>query len=172
MKQISIYFENKNENETVTLAEMAEQVENQGESLKVAQFEDFAAFRSYFNIHYRPLLERISNGEQISDNDRHLLNFLASDLQEAFGETDEDDDTEDFGVMLVTFADAENYEHAKRIFDSTGESDFWAGDYDDQTRTVEFTESGDLDALETALSAEMTKYGISGYTFNSHRVRV
>ena len=69
----------------ITLAQAAANIEENGQSIKVGSFDTFGAFASYFDIHYRPMLERIQNGDEISDKDRHLFNFLASDLLEAMG---------------------------------------------------------------------------------------
>ena len=68
---------------------------NNGATIKAGNFESFGDFLSYFDMHYRPLLERIENGEDISESDRHLLNFLASDLLAAFKTEDSDESDED-----------------------------------------------------------------------------
>ena len=94
--------------QTKTLAQVANDIENgnnlheyynnDGATIKTGSFESFGDFLSYFDMHYRPMLERIENGEDISENDRHLLNFLASDLLAAFkteySDESEEDDTE------------------------------------------------------------------------------
>lgn len=95
MKTISIYCAQYNEGDTMTLAQLAQEVEAQErESLKTGSFESFGDFLSYFDMHYRPMLERIENGEDISESDRHLLNFLAADLLAAF-KTEDSDESED-----------------------------------------------------------------------------
>lgn len=68
----------------MTLAQAAAIIEENGQQVKVGNFESFGDFVNYFDCHYRPMLERINNGEDISTDDRHLLNFLASDLLAAF----------------------------------------------------------------------------------------
>lgn len=166
--------------QTKTLAQVANDIEN-GNNLheyqnnetviKTGNFESFCDFLSYFDMHYRPMLERINNGEDISESDRHLLNFLASDLLAAFKTVDEDDkdndEPETIAIVRVTFSDAENYEKAKKLFDSEGPSQFWAGDWTDETRTIEFAEGNDPDALGAALCQEMEREGITGYTWRA-----
>lgn len=171
--------------QTKTLAQVANDIENgnnlheyynqNGATIKTGSFESFGDFLSYFDMHYRPMLERIENGEDISESDRHLLNFLASDLLAAFktedsNESEEDGDT--IAVVYVTFKDAENYERAKKLFDSEGPSQFWAGDWTDETRTIEFAEGNDPDALGAALCQEMDAEGITGYTWRAETQRV
>lgn len=162
-----------------TLAQVANDIE-QGNAreyynaeqteIKVGTFDTFANFQSYFNMHYRPMLERIQNGEDITKEDRHLLNFLASDLLAAFNDDDEEGET--IAMVRVTFADVENYERAKKLFDSDGPSQFWAGDWTDETRTIEFAEGNDPDALGAALCQEMDAEGITGYTWQTDTQRV
>lgn len=42
-------------------------------------------FESYFNYHYKPLLNKlVDNPKDLSDNDRHLLGFLRDDLIKIF----------------------------------------------------------------------------------------
>ena len=90
--------------QTKTLAQVANDIENgnnlheyynnDGATIKTGNFESFGDFLSYFDMHYRPMLERIENGEDINESDRHLLNFLASDLLAAF-KTEDSDESED-----------------------------------------------------------------------------
>lgn len=167
--------------QTKTLAQVANDIENgnnlheyynnNGTTIKTGNFESFGDFLGYFDRHYRPMLERIENGEDISENDRHLLNFLASDLLAAFKTEDsgESDEGDTIAVVYVTFKDAENYEKAKKLFDSEGHSQFWAGDWTDETRTIEFVEGNDPDALGAALCQEMDAEGITGYTLQTRR---
>lgn len=84
--------------QTKTLAQVANDIENRENlneyqnnetAIKCGTFESFADFQSYYNQHYRPMLERIENGEEISESDRHLLNFLASDLLQMFADSDD-----------------------------------------------------------------------------------
>ena len=75
-------------------------------------------------------------------------------------------------MVYVTFADTENYERAKKLFDSEGPSQFWAGDWTDETRTIEFAEGNDPDALGAALCQEMDADGITGYTWRAETQRV
>ena len=77
----------------MNLAQAVKQVEN-GWNVKVSvgNFERFHDFESYFNAHYKPLLESIRDGEQLDSKQRHLLNFLADDLIKAMY----DDEGENF----------------------------------------------------------------------------
>ena len=171
--------------QTKTLAQVANDIENgnnlheyynqNGATIKTGNFESFGDFLSYFDMHYRPMLERIENGEDISENDRHLLNFLASDLLAAF-KTEDSDESESEGdtiaIVRVTFSDAENFKRAQRFFDSDGPSQFWAGDWDENARTIEFAEGNDPERLAAALIEEMEREGITGYTWQADTQRV
>lgn len=140
--------------------------------IKTGNFESFGDFLSYYRQHYRPLLERIENGEDISESDRHLLNFLASDLLAAFKTEDSDEEGDTIAIVRVTFSDAENFKRAQRFFDSEGPSQFWAGDWDENARTIEFAEGNDPDKLAAALIEEMEREGITGYTWQTDTQRV
>ena len=168
--------------QTKTLAQVANDIEN-GNNLheyynnetviKTGSFESFADFLSYYRQHYRPMLEQVADGiTPIGDNAR-LLRLLASDLLDIFKEdSDENDEGDTIAIVRVTFSDAENYEKAKRLFDSEGPSQFWAGDWTDETRTIEFAEGNDPDALGAALCQEMDADGITGYTWRAETQRV
>lgn len=169
--------------QTKTLAQVANDIENgnnlheyynqNGATIKTGSFESFGDFLSYFDMHYRPMLERIENGEDISENDRHLLNFLASDLLAAFKEdSDESEEGDTIAIVRVTFSDAENFKRAQRFFDSEGPSQFWAGDWDENARTIEFAEGNDPERLAAALIEEMEREGITGYTWQADTQRV
>ena len=171
--------------QTKTLAQVANDIENgnnlheyynnDGATIKTGSFESFGDFLSYFDMHYRPMLERIENGEDISENDRHLLNFLASDLLAAFKTEDSDESEEDgdtVAVVVLNFGDVENFKRAQRFFDSDGPSQFWAGDWDENARTIEFAEGNDPERLAAALIEEMEREGITGYTWQTDTQRV
>jgi hypothetical protein len=165
--------------QTKTLAQVANEVENgniyyNDTTIKCGTFDSFADFQSYFTHHYRPLLQAIENGEAIDDNRRHLLNFLASDLLQMFADSDEDSDEEGetVAVVVLTFTDADNFKKAQRFFDSDGPSQFWASDWDEQARTIEFVEGNDPDALGAALIEEMQAEGITGYTWQAFRQNI
>ena len=155
----------------ITLAQAAANIEENGQSIKVGSFDTFGEFASYFDIHYRPMLERIQNGDEISEKDRHLLNFLASDLLAAFKteDSDESEEGDTIAIVRVTFSDTENFKRAQRFFDSDGPSQFWAGDWDENARTIEFAEGNDPERLAAALIEEMEREGITGYTWQTHR---
>ena len=159
--------------DVMTLAQAAANIEENGQSLKVGSFESFADFLSYYNQHYRPILQKVADGITPIGDEARLLRLLAGDLLEAFSESDEDNSEGDtIAVVYVTFKDAENYEKAKRLFDSDGPSQFWAGDWTDETRTIEFAEGNDPDALGAALCQEMDAEGITGYTWRADTQRV
>jgi hypothetical protein len=123
-------------------------------------------------MHYRPMLERIENGEDISESDRHLLNFLASDLLDIFKEgsdKSEEEDGDTVAVVVLNFSDTENFKRAQRFFDSEGPSQFCAGDWDENARTIEFVENNDPEQLAAALIEEMEREGITGYTWQARR---
>jgi len=118
--------------QTKTLAQVANDIENgnnlheyynnDGTTIKTGNFESFGDFLSYFDMHYRPMLERIENGEDISESDRHLLNFLASDLLAAFKTEDSDEDsesdTEDEDDEDPTLTEAEKRDTLCRLWDA------------------------------------------------------
>ena len=169
--------------QTKTLAQVANDIENgnnlheyynnDGATIKTGSFESFGDFLSYFDMHYRPILEQVADGiTPIGDNAR-LLRLLASDLLDIFKEdSDENDEGDTIAIVRVTFSDAENFKRAQRFFDSDGPSQFWAGDWDENARTIEFAEGNDPDALAAALIEEMEREGITGYTWQTHTQRV
>lgn len=91
--------------EIKTLAQVAEDIENgnnlrgyynnDGAQIKAGQFGSFADFISYYNQHYRPILQAIADGDDLTAQPAQLLRFMASDLLELFADTDEDTDSED-----------------------------------------------------------------------------
>ena len=171
MKTISIYCAQYNEGDTMTLAQLAQEVEAQErESLKTGNFESFGDFLSYFDMHYRPMLERIENGEDISESDRHLLNFLASDLLDIFKEdSDENDEEEEPARLLVVFRDESQYRRARDFYclkASEAPTAFYAEEYSEEIRALYFKEAPDtLDALERDLTEDLKYYGFTGYHF-------
>ena len=113
--------------QTKTLAQVANDIENgnnlheyynqNGATIKTGSFESFGDFLSYFDMHYRPMLERIENGEDISESDRHLLNFLASDLLAAF-KTEDSDESEEEDDEDPTLTEAEKRDTLCRLWDA------------------------------------------------------
>ena len=165
--------------QTKTLAQVANDIENRENmneyqnnetAIKMGSFDSFADFLSYYRQHYRPLLQAIENGEDITPGRRHLLNFMASDLLQVFADSDEEGET--VAVVVLTFIDADNFKKAQRFFDSDGPSQFWASDWDEQARTIEFVEGNDPDALGAALIEEMQAEGITGYTWQTFRQNI
>jgi hypothetical protein len=168
--------------QTKTLAQVANDIEN-GNNLheyynnetviKAGNFESFGDFLSYYRHHYRPLLEAIRNGDTLDEKQRRTLNFMADDLIKLFwdkengDESDEDGDT--VAVVVLNFSDVENFKRAQRFFDSEGPSQFCAGDWDENARTIEFVENNDPEQLAAALIEEMEREGITGYTWQARR---
>lgn len=146
---------------------------NNGATIKTGNFESFGDFLSYYRQHYRPILEQVADGITPIGNDARLLRLLASDLLDIFKEdSDENEEGDTIAIVRVTFSDAENFKRAQRFFDSDGPSQFWAGDWDENARTIEFVEGNDPDALGAALCQEMDAEGITGYTWRSDTQRV
>ena len=171
--------------QTKTLAQVANDIENgnnlheyynnDGATIKTGSFESFGDFLSYFDMHYRPMLERIENGEDINENDRHLLNFLASDLLAAFktedsDENDEEEEEEEQPArLLVVFREESQYRRARDFYclkASEAPTAFYAEEYSDEIRALYFKEDPDtLDALERDLTEDLEYYGFTGYHF-------
>lgn len=122
---------------------------------------------------YRPVLEKVASGFTPTGNDAHLLRFLASDLLDALKEDNEsDEEGETVAVVVLTFIDTDSFKKAQRFFDSNGPSQFWASDWDEQARTIEFVEGNDPDALGAALIEEMQAERITGYTWQAFRQNI
>lgn len=146
-----------------------------GATIKTGSFESFADFLSYYRQHYRPILEQVADGITPIGNDARLLRLLASDLLDIFKEDSDENDEEDgdtVAVVVLNFGDAENFKRAQRFFDSDGPSQFWAGDWDENARTIEFVEGNDPEQLAAALIEEMEREGITGYTWQTDTQRV
>ena len=169
--------------QTKTLAQVANDIENgnnlheyynnDGATIKTGSFESFGDFLSYYRQHYRPILEQVADGITPIGNDARLLRLLASDLLDIFKEdSDESDEGDTIAIVRVTFSDTENFKRAQRFFDSDGPSQFWAGDWDENARTIEFAEGNDPEQLAAALCQEMEREGITGYTWQTHTQRV
>lgn len=138
--------------QTKTLAQVANDIENgnnlheyynnDGATIKTGNFESFGDFLSYYRQHYRPMLERIENGEDISESDRHLLNFLASDLLAAFKteDSDESEDEED-----PTLTEAEKRDTLCRLWDAAWQQ---ARQDPEGTRVIVETNEADPSAPE------------------------
>ena len=168
--------------QTKTLAQVANDIENRENlneyqnnetAIKMGSFDSFADFLSYYRQHYRPVLEKVASGFTPTGNDAHLLRFLASDLLDALKEDNgSDEEGETVAVVVLTFIDTDNFKKAQRFFDSDGPSQFWASDWDEQARTIEFVEGNDPDALGAALIEEMQAEGITGYTWQAFRQNI
>lgn len=71
----------------MTLAQAARQMEESGTQIKIGNFDTFADFMSYFEAHYKPLLEHISEGFTPAQERFRLLRFFADDMLSAFSES-------------------------------------------------------------------------------------
>ena len=169
--------------QTKTLAQVANDIENgnnlheyynnDGATIKTGSFESFGDFLSYYRQHYRPILEQVADGITPIGDEARLLRLLASDLLDIFKEDgDENEEGDTIAIVRVTFSDTENFKRAQRFFDSDGPSQFWAGDWDENALTIEFTEGNDPDRLAAALCQEMDAEGITGYTWQTDTQRV
>ena len=110
-----------------------------GATIKTGSFESFGDFLSYFDMHYRPMLERIENGEDISESDRHLLNFLAADLLAAF-KTEDSDESEEEEDEDPTLTEAEKRDTLCRLWDTA-----WQQAQDDPEGTRVIVETNEED---------------------------
>lgn len=106
MKTISIYCAQYNEGDTMTLAQLAQEVEAQErESLKTGNFESFGDFLSYYRQHYRPILEQVAGGITPTGDNARLLRLLASDLLDIFKEDSAESKDEDEGTRIMNVED-------------------------------------------------------------------
>jgi hypothetical protein len=79
----------------ITLAQAADIINEQADNeIKAGNFQTFQDFMYYYRQHYLPLLRAIRNGDELTDKQRHLLNFMADDLIKLFW-TDEDGEDSD-----------------------------------------------------------------------------
>lgn len=72
----------------MTLAQAARHMEESGAQIKVGNFESFADFMSYFERHYKPLLERLAEEWAMATDVRR---FFTDDMLSAFSEPETDD---------------------------------------------------------------------------------
>ena len=72
------------EKKTMTLAQAARQIEESGVQIKIGNFESFDQFMSYFDAHYKPLLERLAEEWAMATDVRR---FFTDDILSAFRET-------------------------------------------------------------------------------------
>ena len=157
--------------QTKTLAQVANEIENHMDvTIKAGNFESFGDFLSYFDMHYRPILEQVADGiTPIGDNAR-LLRLLASDLLDIFKEdSDESEDEEEPARLLVVFSDESQYRRARDFYclkASEAPTAFYAEEYSDEIRALYFKEDLDtMDALERDLDEDLERYGFTGYHF-------
>ena len=68
----------------MTLAQAARQIEESGVQIKIGNFESFDQFMSYFDAHYKPLLERLAEEWAMATDVRR---FFTDDILSAFSET-------------------------------------------------------------------------------------
>ena len=63
--------------------------------VKAGQFGTFADFLSYYRQHYRPILQAIADGEDLTAQPAALLRFMAQDLLDVFADDGDTDQGED-----------------------------------------------------------------------------
>lgn len=79
-------------NETITLVELVRKVEDEGRGfsdavkhVKTGHWDTFEDFLSYFDHHYKPMLERVQSGHKAYCDDI-LLRHFTDDMLEIFSE--------------------------------------------------------------------------------------
>nr|MCR5578741.1 hypothetical protein [Prevotella sp.] len=65
--------------------------------------------------------------------------------------------------LTVVFANSEDYERGKVLFDSEGESRLWAADWMDDRLAIVFDDAMALDDLERDVREELDAQGFEGY---------
>ena len=85
----------------MTLAQAAAIIEENGQQVKVGSFESFGDFVSYFDRHYRPILEQVADGITPTGDSARLLRLLASDMLAAFKTEDSDESEEPTADQLA-----------------------------------------------------------------------
>lgn len=63
-----------------TLRKLMEEQEREGVTVECGQFDSMESFFSYFDQHYKPMLEQVSNGYTPVLDDARLLRFFADDM--------------------------------------------------------------------------------------------
>ena len=115
--------------QTKTLAAIAADIENgenlheyyndNGAQIKAGQFGTFADFLSYYRQHYRPILQAIADGEDLTAQPAALLRFMAQDLLEVFADDEDTDQGEDVSDDDdPTLTEAERVETLCRLWDA------------------------------------------------------
>jgi len=75
--------------QTKTLAQVATEAEEHMDvDVNVGGFDSFASFMSYYNQHYKPVLQKVSEGYTPIGDDARLLRFFLSEMLEAFAESE------------------------------------------------------------------------------------
>ena len=114
--------------QTKTLAAIAADIENgenlheyyndNGAQIKAGQFGTFADFLSYYRQHYRPILQAIADGEDLTAQPAALLRFMAQDLLDVFADDGDTDQGEDVSDDDPTLTEAERVETLCRLWDA------------------------------------------------------
>ena len=114
--------------QTKTLAAIAADIENgenmheyyneNGAQIKAGQFGTFADFLSYYRQHYRPILQAIADGEDLTAQPAALLRFMAQDLLDVFADDTDTDQGEDVSDDDPTLTEAERVETLCRLWDA------------------------------------------------------
>ena len=145
--------------QTKTLAQVANDIEN-GNNLheyynnetviKTGNFESFGDFLSYFDMHYRPILEQVADGITPTGDNARLLRLLASDLLAAF-KTEDSDEGEEEEEEDPTLTEAEKRDTLCRLWDAA-----WQQAQDDPEGTRVIVETNEQDP--TAPDNEFGRY--------------
>lgn len=69
----------------MTLVQAARHMEESGMKIKIGNFDSFEDFMSYFNAHYKPLLENLAGEWKMATDVRR---FFTDDMLSAFSEED------------------------------------------------------------------------------------
>ena len=67
--------------------------------------------------------------------------------------------------LLLFFNDRSEYQQAKSFFEA--ESEFTASKHNDEFKCITFEEVGNIDALEMALTGELTENGFQDFYFDA-----
>ena len=106
--------------QTKTLAQIANEIEEHFDvTIKAGQFGTFADFLSYYRQHYRPILQAIADGEDLTAQPAALLRFMAQDLLDVFADDEDTDQGEDVSEDDdPTLTEAERVETLCRLWDA------------------------------------------------------
>ena len=75
--------------EKITLRQLTEEIERDGRTIAVGDFDSMSDFLFYFDVHYKPLLKELQENWS-GDKSRSGKRFFAQDILSLFGEDGED----------------------------------------------------------------------------------